>query len=118
MKRGKKIECKGFSVYQATIFADAEGMAQLTVTSEDSDQEGTYRLLAIGDEGSSAWAQVLVLSPSPTAVKKESIIPNPMTLVSSTDCTKSNWQFAYTRSFQRVDANSSYKYIYWNNSNS
>ncbi|MCK5633513.1 MAG: hypothetical protein KAI06_00410 [Anaerolineales bacterium] len=98
----------GESVYQATIFADAEGMAQLTVTSEDSDPEGTYRLDAKGDEGSSAWAQVLVLSPSPTAVKKVSIIPNPMTLVSNSDCTKSNWQFAYTRSFQRVDANSSY----------
>ncbi|MCK5634460.1 MAG: hypothetical protein KAI06_05210, partial [Anaerolineales bacterium] len=98
----------GEIVYQSTIKADDEGNAQLTVTSEDSDQEGTYRLLAIGDEGSSAWSQVLVLSPSPTAVKKESIIPNPMTLVSSTDCTESNWQFSYKRSFQRVDANSSY----------
>ena len=39
---------------------------------------------------------------------EESIIPNPMFLLTSTDCTKSNWQFSYTRSFQRVDANSSY----------
>jgi hypothetical protein len=98
----------GEIVYQSTIKADDAGKAQLTVTSTTSDQEGTYRLLAIGDEGSSGWSQVLVLSPSPTAVKKESIIPNPMILLSSTDCTKSNWQFSYTRSFQRVDANSSY----------
>ena len=42
------------------------------------------------------------------AVIKESIIPYPMLLLSSTDCTKSNWQFSYTRSFQRVDANSTY----------
>ena len=73
----------GESVYQATIFADAEGKAQLTVTSEDSDPEGTYRLDAKGDEGSSAWAQVLVLSPSPAAVKKVSIIPNPERNVSN-----------------------------------
>lgn len=31
-----------------------------------------------------------------------------MILVYSTDCTKSNWQFSYTRSFQRADPNSSY----------
>ncbi len=98
----------GESVYQVTIFADAEGKAQLTVTSETSDQEGTYRLLAIGDKGSSGRSQVLVLSPSPTAVVQKSIIPNQMILLSSTDCTKSKWQFSYTRSFQRVDANSSY----------
>ena len=98
----------GENVYQVTILADAEGRAQLTVTSEASDREGTYRLLAIGDKGSSGRSQILVLSPSPTAVIQKSIIPNQMILLSSTDCTKSNWQFSYTRSFQRVDANSSY----------
>jgi hypothetical protein len=104
----------GEIAYQSTIEADDEGQAHLTLTSEASDPEGTYRLLAMGDEGSSAWSQMLVLSPSPTAETNESIIPSPLTFVSSTDCTTSKHQFSYIRSFQRVDVNSSYTVTFSN----
>ena len=45
---------------------------------------------------------------------KLSVIPNPMTFVSSTDCTTSKHLFSYIRSFQRVDVNSSYTVTFSN----
>ena len=64
---------------------------------------GTIAALATDITPTSEYEATPTIMPT-----EESIIPNPMFLLSSTDCTKSNWQFSYTRSFQRVDANSTY----------
>lgn len=90
---------------ETTISVDEEIIGDPQKTAEQEKFIEDVKTAAAGTAAALANNPEFTPTIMPT---EESIIPNPMFLLSSTDCTKSNWQFSYTRSFQRVDANSSY----------
>jgi len=90
---------------EPTISGEEEIMGDLQKTAEQEKFIEDVKSAAAGTAAAFADNPESAPTIMPT---EESIIPNPMFLLSSTDCTKSNWQYSYNRSFQRVDANSSY----------